>query len=253
MVPEMFTGGEAILVEATGRGRAMTFENEPTLKSQIAPDENASSKMYQESLDLIGKQSVAAQDNSKAEYIHSMSTKCADALDNSYSGQPGPAKMLAEALAPLEGPDRNKLLAETKDKNDDFAAHCTDKSRLANMEHLNLENWNAKTGTWDKVEIVDGDAPLSSPFRIVQPGNSLVSFAGERLTQAYDYTHHMGEADQSGHPMPWSWKYSPGGLASTVIQIANMNKLGDANKEEINLKVGDVVRLPRIGVSLEDY
>lgn len=224
----------------------MSFEIEPILKSQSVPAEFPNSKILEETSGNAEK----ANDSNES-YIHTMSTKVADALNNAWTGSDRPAKLLEEALKPLSGQDRNDLLEETKLKNDSFSLTTKDENRKESMQHLQLGDWNASTGTWDNVSIVDDYAPLSGPLRIVQPGNTLGSLAGDRLEEAYDYTHHVGLEDQAGHLRPWSWKYPPSGMASTMRQIAKMNNLGDLDKESVEVKVGQLVRLPQITVNLE--
>lgn len=228
----------------------MAFESEIS-KAQPEPAGSPGSKLFEETMAAVPGCTNGKQSNQ--DYIEKMSTAVANALEkNTYPGDPRPGKLLSEALKPLtSNEDRNELLKETKEKNEESAQKSPELAKGPSMQHLLLNKWNAKTGTWDDVTIADYQFPLSSASRIVQPGNTLGSLASDRLTQVFDYTHHIGHPDQAGQHRPWDWKYAPSDVVGAMGQIAKLNGLGDPNKKAIDLKQGDAIRLPGVLITLQ--
>lgn len=124
----------------------MSFENESISRPAAATAESSHSRLLEDTFrpaDTTG--SGASANNS--EYIDKMSSTVADALNKAYIGDSRPAKELTDALKPLTGADRNKLLQETKEKNDQFAHNNSDSNHQGSMQHLQLDRWDEKTGT----------------------------------------------------------------------------------------------------------
>lgn len=171
-------------------------------------------------------------------YIDQMSSLVADSLNHhKLTGQErfsattyGPSHitetLITEALSKVHGSDYNSMLLQIKGKNEAFANDNSDPLfERPWMQHLHLDKWNGKTGTWDNVTLDESQFPHSIPTRIVQPGNTLDSIVMDRIKQL--------------HPES---EVTPVELQGMKADTAKLNKLPSVDTP---IYLGECIKLPR--------
>lgn len=204
--------------------KQMSFENMDNDKGQCSAEADASCKMLQDGF----PPPVMSPEN--APFIESESTLIANLLNNAGKyGNAGPdcvepaARQLSAALKCLSGDDYNALLMEVQEKNVSYNGPGDRQF----MGHLELDDWNQETKTWDKVELTARHYPMLPAIRIVQPGNTLWGMASDRLEElkSINYVSDYGSNE----------------IRKMILETAQQN--GIANPARIT--VGDAIILPQ--------